>query len=116
MPLTKIELEGLGAKPHERGGLVIETPNFMAVFLLNPDDDGSRTSWHMRVAPEPKRNGAVNLVVSSVGEVLRGLHYAGRTVGQEDIRHKFRFLMDVAVSDESEAGGLVGGECPEEPK
>ncbi len=111
MPLTVEELGRLGAEKHKSGGLVIETLKFRAIFLLNPDvDDHTHGSWHMRVEPKPSRDGAVTVVVGSVGEVLRGLYYAGRVIGQEDIRGKFRALMDVASSDDSGDGGLVGGE------
>lgn len=109
MLLTVEELGRLGASPHERGGYVLETLKFRAIFLLNPAPDAAG-AWHMRVEPLPARDGAVTLVANSVGEVLRGLYYAGRVVGQEDIRQKFRALMDVASSDDSGDGGLVGGE------
>lgn len=115
MPLTVADLGRLGATPHERGGYVMETPKFRAIFLLDSAPDAAGR-WHMRVEPVPKRDGAVTLAVDSIDEVLRGLYYAGRVVGQEDIRGKFRALMDLAASDNTDDGGTVGGEEAAEPK
>lgn len=98
MKLTRDVLDALGAKiDPERGGRWFETAACRVLFLSDPA--GGEGDWHARVTPLPARDGGPAYCVGTLAELLAAIYKAGQWVGKEDIRRRFRAVMDLAEGD-----------------
>jgi hypothetical protein len=97
--VTRELLVSLGAELDPvRGGLVIEWDRFKLVFLKSPSDP-SEATWDVLIKPTPARPGNRAYEVRNTGDLFCAIFAAGVHVGQEDLRRKFRDIMELAESD-----------------